>query len=141
MNGEASESRTLQHPGLPALFVRLESLAAAVLVIVAATALGLPIWLIVALFPVFDLSTIGYLAGPCLGAWTYNAGHSYVIPAALGVTAVAGAGDGFAVAAAAWALHIAVDRVVGYGLKHVDHFRSTDLGTLRGPGARSVRQG
>ena len=60
----------------------------------------------------------------------YNALHSFVGPALLGVIAVAGAasgplvGDGsWIVAALAWATHIAADRSMGYGLRTAEGFQ------------------
>lgn len=50
--------------------------------------LGLDGWWLLALFLVFDVSMVGYLRSPRMGAWTHNAVHSYIGPAVLGVIAV-----------------------------------------------------
>jgi Domain of unknown function (DUF4260) len=54
----------------------------------------------------------------------YNALHRLWGPAALvAFTALAGLSRGYLVGAAAWALHIALDRTVGYGLRTRDGFQ------------------
>ncbi|WP_406063165.1 DUF4260 family protein [Micromonospora sp. NBC_00860] len=79
---------------------------------------GCPWWWLLALFLVFDLSMLGYLHGPRLGATCYNLAHSYTLPALLGAVAVITAAlrdpiDWLGVLAIAWAFHIAVDLVGG----------------------------
>jgi hypothetical protein len=81
-----------------------------------------------------DVALAGYLAGPAVGARCYNATHAFVGPA---LTALAGltvlpAALPFALI---WAAHIGFDRALGYGLKSVEGFRHTHLGTV-GHGAR-----
>lgn len=54
----------------------------------------------------------------------YNALHRFAGPAALGALAIAaGLPTGYLVGALAWALHIAVDRVCGYGLRTSDGYQ------------------
>ena len=54
----------------------------------------------------------------------YNALHRFAGPAALGALAIAaGLPAGYLVGALAWALHIAVDRVCGYGLRTSDGYQ------------------
>jgi hypothetical protein len=54
----------------------------------------------------------------------YNALHRFWGPLALGVvTLAAGLPRGYVVGALAWALHIAVDRTVGYGLRTREGFQ------------------
>lgn len=53
----------------------------------------------------------------------YNALHSYAGPALLGIAALLGLGNAWLVAALAWALHIAVDRCLGYGLRTPEGFQ------------------
>jgi hypothetical protein len=120
---------------LPVRFQRVESGFLAVVTAVAFVHLGYSWWWLLALFLVFDLSMVGYVGSPRLGAWTYNLVHSYLAPAALGVAAVIDDARWAAFLSLVWAFHIAVDRLLGYGLKFQDRFEHTHLGRIgRDPG-------
>jgi hypothetical protein len=73
---------------------------------------------------------LGYLAGPCRGARVYNAVHSYVLPAVLGLSAFLLRAHALLPVALIWINHIGVDRLMGYGLKYTNGFGWTHLGTL-----------
>ena len=110
---------------------RVESLAiAAGVVVVTVAGFGYAWWWLLVLFLVFDLSAIGYVAGPRVGAALYNASHSYIGPVVTaGIFALTGA-DAVMIAALAWAFHVAADRALGYGLKENDDFQHTHLGWI-----------
>lgn len=77
-----------------------------------------------------DLSFLGYLAGPRVGAICYNAAHSYV-GAVLCVAGGLGLGDSALLAAGLiWCAHIGFDRALGYGLKYAQGFGFTHLGRI-----------
>ncbi len=87
-------------------------------------------WLFAILFLAPDLSFLGYLAGPRVGATAYNALHMTVGPALLGLLALA---SGWALGvslALIWAAHIQFDRALGYGLKFFSGFGDTHLGRI-----------
>jgi hypothetical protein len=75
-----------------------------------------------------DLSMLGYLVSPRVGALAYNAVHTYAGPAALLVAGLA-TGESLAVdAGVVWAAHVGVDRLFGLGLKYGDaDFSDTHL--------------
>ena len=54
----------------------------------------------------------------------YNALHRYWGPAALALASIV-LPEGWLAAALAWALHVSVDRTVGYGLRTPDGFQRT----------------
>jgi Domain of unknown function (DUF4260) len=54
----------------------------------------------------------------------YNALHRYWGPAALAVASIV-LPEGWLAAALAWALHVSVDRTVGYGLRTPEGFQRT----------------
>jgi len=82
-----------------------------------------------------DLSFLGYLAGPKVGAVTYNVAHSLVgALAALAVGLVLSAPVALT-AGIIWTAHIGFDRMMGYGLKYSASFGFTHLGVI-GRGAR-----
>ncbi len=85
-------------------------------------------WLLLALLLLSpDLSMLGYLAGPRVGSWAYDAAHTYVSPAlVLGFGVFADAPMAVRIALI-WTAHIGMDRLVGYGLKYPTHFKDTHL--------------
>ncbi|MGH2545350.1 MAG: DUF4260 domain-containing protein [Actinomycetota bacterium] len=87
-------------------------------------------WFFVVLLLAPDVGMLGYLAGPTLGAITYNALHTTVGPAALAVIGILTASPGATSVALVWFAHIGLDRMLGYGLKHPSGFRETHLGRI-----------
>mgnify|MGYP006353251689 FL=1 len=112
---------------LPARLLRLEGLAVAAGALVLYFDAGYGWLVLVLLILAPDLSALGYLAGPRIGALTYDLAHTYAGPIALGVAGVL-AGSGTATQLAlVWLAHIGVDRMIGYGLKYPTGFRDTHL--------------
>ena len=112
------------------LVLRLEGLAAFVVAVLLYRHLGgsWVWWAVLLLTP--DLSMLGYLAGPRIGALSYNIAHSYLGPAALAGLALAGGPAWAGLGAAIWVAHIGADRMLGFGLKYVDGFGFTHLGRV-----------
>lgn len=80
-----------------------------------------------------DLTMLGYLGGPKLGALTYNLGHHRGIAVALYLVGLALAQPALQFAGLLLLGHASLDRVFGYGLKFPDSFHNTHLGQI-GPG-------
>ena len=121
------------HPTLPAsilYILRFEGLAIAALTAVLYFRTGASWWLFAALWLAPDLSMLGYLAGPFFGARVYNAIHAYATPIALAVCAIVVGSNSLLPLALIWANHIAVDRLLGYGLKYQAGFGWTHLGPI-----------
>lgn len=82
------------------------------------------------LFLAPDLSMVGYLANPQVGAWTYNLVHHKGLAVAIYVLG--------ALLSVPWLMfvgtillgHSSLDRVFGYGLKYPDAFQNTHLGRI-----------
>jgi hypothetical protein len=83
------------------------------------------LWLLVP-----DLSLLGYLAGPRVGAALYNAAHSYAGPALLLALGVSAAMPWAVAGSLIWLVHIGLDRALGYGLKYAAGFAFTHLGRI-----------
>lgn len=122
--------------GVPRLVLRAEgaALLAAAALLYGQTAASW--WLFALLFFAPDLSFLGYLGGPRIGAVVYNAAHSLVAPLVL---AMAGLlipfGDDLTsirliAIALIWTAHIGFDRLLGYGLKYSAGFGYTHLGRI-----------
>jgi Domain of unknown function (DUF4260) len=78
-----------------------------------------------------DLSMLGYLVGPRIGAAFYNVVHTYTLAAAL---LLAGFFGGLPLVTAAGLIligHIGFDRALGFGLKYSSGFGDTHLGRAR----------
>jgi Domain of unknown function (DUF4260) len=103
---------------LPSRLLRLEGLAVAIGALVIYFHAGYGWLLLVLLILAPDLSMIGYLGGPSVGAVTYDAVHTYTLPVALGVTGVVTESSTATQIALIWFAHIGVDRLLGYGLKY-----------------------
>jgi hypothetical protein len=112
------------------LLLRLEGLALLALTAGAYFWLGGPWWLFLVLFLAPDLSFLGYLAGPAVGAAAYNAAHSTVGPIALLALGVLAALPLAVSLALIWAAHVGFDRALGYGLKYSTAFGHTHLGRI-----------
>lgn len=119
----------------PVTVQRLEGAAILVAAVFAFDASGWSWWWFTGLLLAVDISMLGYLIGPKVGATTYNALHSLIGPSALlGWWALDGPFLSLALGAI-WLAHIGLDRATGYGLKHEDSFRHTHLGMI-GDGKR-----
>lgn len=87
-------------------------------------------WLYVLLFLAPDLVALIYLAGPRIGALSYNLVHSYILPIALFIYGTISQNELAISLALIWISHIGVDRVLGMGLKYNSAFQNTHFGRL-----------
>jgi hypothetical protein len=78
-----------------------------------------------------DLSFLGYLAGPRVGAVVYNLAHDTCGPLLLVILGYIFAAHTYVLAVALiWLAHIGLDRALGYGLKYRTGFGYTHLGRI-----------
>ena len=94
------------------------------------TQTGWPLWLWPLALLAPDLSMLGYLAGPRIGAATYNAAHLYANGLILALLGLLIGQTALIAAGAIWLAHVGIDRALGYGLKHPTGFRDTHLGRI-----------
>ena len=92
--------------------------------------LGLPWWAFPLLLLVPDVSAIGYLRGPRVGAIVYNLAHDLATGVAVGGLGLAIGSVPLAAAGAILVAHSGMDRLAGYGLKLPDAFKHTHLGWI-----------
>jgi hypothetical protein len=111
------------------MWLRLEGLVAFALITFLYANEGGSWLLFGALFFAPDISFAGYLAGPQVGAATYNLAHSYVGPLTLACAFLMSGSAGLPLALA-WGAHVGFDRALGYGLKYPTAFRDTHLGGI-----------
>ena len=117
---------------LPRVLLHVEGAALLLLATAAFFAFGHPWWLFLLRLLAPDVSLLGYVAGPRVGAVAYNAVHTMIGPLALlGVGWWLAGGVSMAVAVAlVWLAHIGMDRMVGYGLKYPDSAKRNHLGEV-----------
>lgn len=110
--------------------LRLEGLCVLVAACVAYSKFGLGWGAFALFFLAPDLSLLGYLAGPKIGAASYNLAHSYV--GAVGCLAIGVLFPSSTALAAGviWCAHIGFDRTLGFGLKYSAGFGFTHLGRI-----------
>jgi hypothetical protein len=116
--------------GKPKLWLRIEGLVLLVSTAIAFSHQHQKWWLFPALLLLPDIFMLGYLANTKLGAFFYNLGHSYPLPAL--VTYYGWKQESYLTAAIGiiWLGHIGWDRFFGYGLKYDTRFKDTHLGNL-----------
>lgn len=111
----------------PATLLRTEESALLILTLYAYQHLHYS-WLFFAiLFLTPDLSMLGYLINVRAGAATYNLIHTLTLPLALLLVSYLQHWQTAAAIALIWTAHIAVDRLLGYGLKYPTFFKDTHL--------------
>jgi hypothetical protein len=114
--------------------LRAEGLAEFALALWAYYAFGGSWLLFGILFLAPDLSMVGYLINPRIGARLYNLAHTYLAPALLVPAGFMLAIPVLHALALIWAAHIGFDRLLGFGLKYPVAFGATHLS---GKGARA----
>jgi hypothetical protein len=112
---------------MPRTLLHLEGAAAAVAAIVVYFNGGHTWWLLLVLALAPDLSMLGYLAGPRVGAAAYDVAHTYAMPVALAAVGVVAETNAAVEVGLIWIAHIGIDRMIGYGLKYPTGFKDTHL--------------
>ena len=123
--------------GQPLAWLRLEGAAALVGGLAVYVALGGWWILAVPLLLVPDVSMLGYLRGPALGAALYNLVHNWALGLAVAGAGIALESTWLVLAGAVLVAHVGMDRALGYGLKYSTAFHDTHLGRI-GPGRRNA---
>ena len=77
-----------------------------------------------------DVSMVGYLRGPRVGAIVYNLAHDLAAGVAVAGVGLAVGSVPVAAAGAILVAHSGMDRMAGYGLKLPSSFKDTHLGRI-----------
>jgi hypothetical protein len=113
--------------------LNLDELASLLLAVLVFAHLPYAWWWLPALFLVPDLSMLGYLAGPRLGAWCYNLAHHKLLALALGAAGYLLGQPVLLLAGVVVLFHSSFDRLLGYGFKYETGFKHTHLGQTGQP--------
>jgi Domain of unknown function (DUF4260) len=131
------DAQGVAEPGVPGMtngavrtWLRLEGLAAFAAGLALFGASGGNWLLVVPLLLLPDISAIGYLSGPRVGAFTYNLIHTWVPGLAVLALGAWLASPLITIAGAVFIAHVGLDRAVGYGLKLPSSFHDTHLGRM-----------
>ena len=122
--------------GGPRIVLRLEAVAAAAAAVAAYAHLGGSWAMFAALFLVPDVSMLGYLVNPRVGAAAYNTAHTYLLGATLAGAGLVLGSHGLLLLAAISCAHVGFDRALGYGLKYATTFGDTHLLVKRPAGQK-----
>lgn len=87
-------------------------------------------WWFPALILVPDVSMIGYLVNPLVGAVSYNIVHHKGLGIVIGLLGLMTGNQTLMLAGIILFAHSSMDRMLGYGLKYADSFKHTSLENL-----------
>lgn len=87
-------------------------------------------WWFPALILLPDLSMVGYLISPAIGAVTYNTIHHKGLGLVIGLAGLMVGNQYLMLTGLILFAHSSMDRMLGYGLKYADSFKHTSLGTM-----------
>ncbi|GAB3900782.1 DUF4260 domain-containing protein [Larkinella knui] len=110
--------------------LKLEEAAQFILSIVLFNQLPFAWWWFPALILVPDLSMLGYLINPKLGAYAYNLMHHKAFAIGIGILGLTLNNQPLLLTGILLFGHAAMDRMMGYGLKYTDDFGHTHLGRI-----------
>jgi len=110
--------------------LKTEELAQMLLAVVVFAQLPYAWWVLPATFLLPDLSMLGYLAGPRVGAASYNLLHHKALAVVVGVAGWLLGQPTLVLAGTVLLFHSSFDRMLGYGLKHATGFQDTHLGRV-----------
>jgi hypothetical protein len=116
--------------GGPRRWLRLEAAVLLVGALIAYATTKQHWWLVPVVLLLPDVAMLGYVRDTRIGAIVYNVAHTTPVPALI-------IGLGWwqhRPLVLVWLAHLALDRLMGYGLKYDDHFQHTHLGVLGGTG-------
>lgn len=108
----------------------LEEVAKLLLSYLGSLYIGFEWWVFPALLLTPDIGMLGYLFGSRTGAFTYNLFHHQGIAIATGLLGYWLSIPELQLAGLILFGHSALDRALGYGLKHSDSFQHTHLGWI-----------
>ncbi|MEI5990679.1 hypothetical protein A5881_002184 [Enterococcus termitis] len=92
--------------------------------------LGFPILYFFLFLLLPDVTMVGYLKNPAVGAKIYNVGHNLIFPALLSFIYLFTHTSLLLAIAIVWFAHVFMDRAMGYGLKYPDEFKHTHIQNL-----------
>ena len=124
----------------PLTLLRVEGVAIFGSTIWAYSRLALSWWTFGTFLLLPDIGMAGFAANTRLGSATYNSVHTETPPILLLCYGLAQNNKPVMGAALTWLAHIAMDRMLGFGLKYDDGFGVTHMGVIGGKEAAEVKK-
>ena len=110
--------------------LKFEEIGQFLLAILLFNQLGYAWWIFPALLLLPDLSMLGYVVNPKIGAYLYNLFHHKLTALILFILGTTVNIPILILAGIILFAHSAMDRIFGYGLKFTDSFKHTHLGEI-----------
>ncbi|MEO6904112.1 MAG: DUF4260 domain-containing protein [Bacteroidia bacterium] len=110
--------------------LKLEEVGQFLLSIILFNQLNYAWWIFPACILLPDLSMVGYLANPKIGAWLYNLFHHKLFAVLILIVGLWLTNSLLTLVGVILFGHSAMDRIFGYGLKYNDNFKNTHLGWI-----------
>lgn len=120
--------------------LKLEELGQFLLSILLFVQLDYAWWVFPACILLPDVSMIGYLVNPNIGAWLYNLFHHKLIAITILVFGFWYNIPPLSLMGVILFGHSSMDRLLGYGLKFNDNFKNTHLGWIGGKQRQFAKQ-
>jgi hypothetical protein len=120
--------------------LKLEEIAKLIVSYTLSLYLGYSWWIFLVLLLTPDLSMLGYLFGPRVGALVYNTFHHQGLGIAVGIAGLYFNVPWLQLAGLILFGHSALDRALGYGLKYNDSFKHTHLGWIGKPKTETLAE-
>lgn len=111
--------------------LKLEEIAFFILSIYFFSLLDFAWWWFPVLLLTPDISMLGYLVNPKIGAWIYNLFHHKMMAVLVSLVGFYLGNEYWLLAAVILFAHISMDRIFGFGLKYEDDFKHTHLGKMK----------
>lgn len=112
------------------ILIKVEGLMVFILGIYLYFSSGFGWGLFVLLLFVPDISMVGYAVNQQIGAYVYNAVHTYTAPLLFVLLGLFLSVDLLLMISFIWLTHIGMDRTFGYGLKYITGFKDTHMQRL-----------
>ncbi len=109
--------------------VRLESLLVFLICLIAFAIYGANWWLFLAwILP--DIGIVGFLKNAKFGDFTYNFSHNYLFSTGIILLGIGLENDTLTALGIIFCSHVALDRLLGFGLKYPGSFKDTQIQKL-----------
>ena len=131
MSEDLKEDSNVPISKMPYMILRLEGVVILICSIIILIYLKSNWILNIVVFLLIDISLLGYLSNPKLGATIFNIGHTLSLPIILLIIGILINSSISIQIGIIWVAHIGYDKMKGFGLKYPDSFDSSHLNYVK----------